>query len=124
LEAILIVDQSKTPFLKQGQRIELKFHQFPTRTFFGEIDEIEKQSISALDIQLSTRARGEIPTTSKPDGSEEPTRATYRVRMMLDNNPDRSIRMGMTGIGKIHVEQQTLGYRLWQLVHETFNFRL
>jgi putative peptide zinc metalloprotease protein len=123
LEAILIVDQSRIPFLRRDQRVELKLHEFPDQIFFGQIDEIEQQPVSALTIQLSTRAGGEVPTTTK-EGSEEPTRASYRVRMLLDNNPDLSVRVGMTGIGKIHVEQQTLGYRLWLLVNETFNFRL
>jgi putative peptide zinc metalloprotease protein len=123
LEAILIVDQSKTPFLAQDQRIELRLHAFPNRTFFGKVEEIEQQSVSGLAMQLSTRAGGEVPTTTK-EGVEMPTRTSYRVRMLLDNTPDLSMRIGMTGIGKIHVEQQTLGYRLWLLVNETFNFRL
>jgi hypothetical protein len=101
----------------------LKLHEFPARTFLGQIDEIEQQPVSALEPQLSTRAGGEVPTLTK-DGSEEPTRASYRVRMLMENTPDLSVRVGMTGIGKIHVEQQTLGYRLWLLVNETFNFRL
>ena len=123
LEAILIVDQSRIQFLRQNQRIELKLHEFPDRTYVGEVDEIEQQSVSVLPIQLSTRAGGEVPTTTK-DGSEEPNRVSYRVRMLLDNTPDLSLRIGMTGIGKIHVDQQTLAYRLWLLVNETFNFRL
>jgi len=122
LEAVLIVDQARTPFLRQNQRVELKLHEFPRRTLVGEIDEIERQSVSALPIQLSTSAGGEVPTTTRADGSEEPIRAMYRVRMLLDNTPDMSIRVGMTGIGKIHVEQQTLGYRLWLFINETFNF--
>ena len=121
LEAILIVDQSKTPFLKQDQLVELKLHEFPSRTLTGTIDEIERQEVSALEIQLSTRAGGEVPTTAGTNG-EVPTRAAYRVRVLLENTPDLSIRIGMTGIGKVHVERQTLGYRLWLLVNETFNF--
>jgi putative peptide zinc metalloprotease protein len=123
LEAILIVDQSRTPFLKKDQRVELRLHEFPDRTFFGEVEEIEQQPVSALDIQLSTRMGGEVPTTSK-NGVEEPNRPSYRVRMLLENDTDLSVRMGMTGVGKIHVERQTLGYRLWLLVNETFNFKL
>jgi len=121
LEAIMIVDQSKTPFLRQKQRVELKLHDYHYRTLTGEIVEIERQPVSALDVQLSTRAGGEVPTTTV-NGSEEPNRAAYRVRMLVENTPDLSIRVGMTGVGKIHVEQQTLGYRLWLLVNETFNF--
>ena len=122
LEAVLIVDQSKIPFLQSNQRVELKLHEFPYRTLAGEIEEIERQSVSSLAIQLSTRAGGEVPTAAKADGSEEPLRASYRVRIFLDNTSDFSIRIGMTGIGKIHVERQTLGYRLWLFVNETFNF--
>jgi len=124
LEAILIVAQSKTPFLKRGQRMELKLHEFPDRTYEAELVEIERQSVTTLARQLTTNAGGEIPVTTKPDGSDEPTRTAYRVRMELDNTPDQSIRVGMTGIGKVHVDPQTLGYRLWLFVNETFNFRL
>ncbi|MDR0520962.1 MAG: hypothetical protein LBH00_03805 [Planctomycetaceae bacterium] len=123
LEAALIVDQSKTVFLYQKQRSELKLHEFPDKTYFGKIEEIEKQPVTSLPMQLSTRAGGEIPTSSQPDGSELPNRAHYRVRMLLDND-DLSIRAGMTGIAKIHTDNQTLGYRLWTLFNETFNFRL
>ena len=123
LEALLIVNQSRIPFLRRDQRVELMLHEFPDRTFWGQIDEIEQQPVSALEIQLSTRGGGEVPTITK-NGAEEPTRASYRVRMLVENTPDLSLRVGMTGIGKIHVEQQTLGYRLWLLVNETFNFRL
>jgi len=123
LEAILIVNQSKTPFLSLGQRMELKLHEFPDRTYTGELEEIERQRVTTLERQLTTNAGGEIPTTATQDG-EVPTRTAYRVRMLLDNTPDQSIRVGMTGIGKVHVEPQTLGYRLWLFVNETFNFRM
>jgi len=104
-----------------NQRMELKLHPFPDRTLIGKVDEIEMQPVSSLAVQLSTRAGGEVPT--KPDGSDEPARASYRVRMLLDNDADCSMRIGMTGLGKVHVERQTLGYRLWRLFNETFNFR-
>jgi putative peptide zinc metalloprotease protein len=124
LEANVIVDQSKISFVHPNQRVELKLHEFPDQTFYGVIDEIEKQSIASLEVQLSTRAGGEIPTTTKADGVEEPTHTSYRVRVYIDNNSDLSIRVGMTGLGKIHVKPQTLGYRLWRFLGETFNFRL
>ena len=122
LEAVLVVDQSKTPFLKPNQRVELMLHEFPGRALTGQIAEVERKPISALAIQLSTRAGGEVPTVTNAEGTEEPTRASYQVRMLLESTPDLSIRIGMTGIGKIHVERQTLGYRLWRFVNETFNF--
>jgi len=125
LEAILIIDQSRINFVKLNQRVELKLHEFPDQTFLGEVVEIEKQKVTSLEPQLSTSAGGEVPTTrSQADGSEEPNRTSYRVRMFLDNKPDLSIRVGMTGVCKIHVDPQTLGKRLWLTVNETFNFRL
>ncbi|MDR0705691.1 MAG: HlyD family secretion protein, partial [Planctomycetaceae bacterium] len=123
LEAVLVVNQSKTGFLKQGQRVELKLHEFPGKTFEGQIHEIEKQAVASLDVQLATRAGGEVPTTTQRDGAEKPNSASYRVRMLLDN-PDLSIKVGMTGVAKIHVEPQTLGKRAWLFVNETFNFKL
>ncbi|MDR2754794.1 MAG: hypothetical protein LBC20_03725 [Planctomycetaceae bacterium] len=123
LEAVLVVNQSKTGFLKQGQRVELKLHEFPDKTFEGEIHEIEKQAVSSLEVQLTTRAGGEVPTTTQRDGAEKPNSASYRVRMLLDN-PDLSIKVGMTGVAKVHVEPQTLAKRAWLFVNETFNFKL
>ena len=125
LEAVLVVGQAKYNFLQRGQRVELKLHEFPDLTFSSEISVIEQHKITALEPQLSTSAGGEIPTTRQQgDGSEQPNNASYKVRMTLDNTPDLSIRVGMTGVSKIHVDPQTLGYRLWLTVNETFNFRL
>ena len=123
LEAVLIVNQSKIPFVEIHQRVELKLHEFPDQTFENEIYEKENHPITSLEPQLSTSAGGEVPATKK-DGAEEPTHASYKVRILLDNTPDLSLKVGMTGIGKIHVEPQTLGYRLWRLFNETFNFKL
>ncbi|MDR3182501.1 MAG: biotin/lipoyl-binding protein [Planctomycetaceae bacterium] len=123
LEAVIVVDQSKTGFLESGQIVELKLHKFPARTFRGEISEIEKQAIESLDVQLSTRAGGEIPTTTQRDGTEQPNSASYRVRMLLDN-PDLTVRVGMTGVAKIHVKAKTLAMRAWLIFNETFNFKL
>ncbi|MCL2005225.1 MAG: hypothetical protein FWG73_03575 [Planctomycetaceae bacterium] len=124
LEVMLIVDQSRTPFLRLGQQIELKLHEFPDRTYVGELLEIENEPISALELQMTTNAGGEVPTTRTADGTEAPNRASYRVRMLLDNTEDLSIRVGMTGVGKVHVDPQTLGFRLWRIASETFNFHL
>ena len=121
LEAVVIVAQSRMPFLEIGQRIELILHEFPSVTYVGILEEIERQAITSLELQLTTGAGGEIPTTRRQD-REEPNRASYRIRMELDNTSDQSIRVGMTGIGKVHVEPQSLGFRLWLFVSETFNF--
>ncbi|MDR1924767.1 MAG: hypothetical protein LBQ66_10375 [Planctomycetaceae bacterium] len=123
LEAVVVVDQSKTGFLQIGQRVDVLLSELPDRIFTGNINEFEEQAVTAIDLQLSTSAGGEVPTLRQRDGSEKPTSASYRVRMLLDN-PDNLIKPGMTGTAKIHVAPQTLGMRSWRFFNETFNFKL
>jgi len=123
LEAVIIVDQKKIAFLKIGQHVELMLTQYPGILFEGSVHEIDGQPVDALDIQLSTKAGGEVPTMPQRDGTEKPNSASYRVRMPLDN-PDLSIKVGTTGSAKIHVAPQTLGMRVWRYINDTFNFKL
>ncbi|MDR1485421.1 MAG: biotin/lipoyl-binding protein [Planctomycetaceae bacterium] len=123
LEAVIVVDQSKMGFLRRGGRVEVMLHELPDRIFVGEINEFEEQAVASIEVQLSTTAGGEVPTMRQKDGSEKPLSASYRVKMMLDNN-DNIIKPGMTGIAKIHVAPQTLAMRAWRMFNETFNFKL
>ncbi len=125
LEAVIVVNQSKTAFLRLGQRVELKLTEFPHLTFEGTVQEIEEQAVSELYVQLSTKAGGDVPTTTQRDGTEKPNSNStcFRVRMSLDN-PDLTIKVGMTGSAKIHVDPQTLAMRAWRFINDTFNFRL
>ncbi|MCL2742828.1 MAG: hypothetical protein FWE67_03155 [Planctomycetaceae bacterium] len=123
MEAVLVDNQNKRDFLNIGQRVELKLNEYPDRVFEGEITQIEEQALDTVDAQLSTRGGGEVPTTTRQDGLEQPQNASYRVRMPLDN-PDLSVKPGMTGAAKVHVAPQTLGMRGWRFFNETFNFKL
>ena len=123
LEAVIVVDQTKVAFLRVDQHVELLLSQYPGVFFEGTVYEIEEQPVDALDIQLSTRAGGEVPTMPQRNGTEKPSSASYRVLMLLDN-PDLSIKVGMTGIAKIRVEPQTLGMRIRRYISDTFNFKL
>ncbi|MDR2346363.1 MAG: biotin/lipoyl-binding protein [Planctomycetaceae bacterium] len=123
LEAVIVADQSKMGFIKYKDKVELILHELPNRIFIGQINELEEQAVTSIDIQLSTAAGGEVQTTRQKDGSEKPTSASYRVRMLLDNN-DNLIKPGMTGIAKIHAAPQTIGMRIWRFLNETFNFKL
>ena len=123
LEAVIVVDQSKYIFVHKGDKVELLLNEFSDKIFTGTVEEIEEQKLNAIDVQLTARAGGDVATMTQKDGTEMPLRASYRVRMPLDN-PDLSIRPGMTGIAKIHVAPQTLGMRAWRFVYDTFNFKL
>ncbi|MDR0390859.1 MAG: biotin/lipoyl-binding protein [Planctomycetaceae bacterium] len=123
LEVVIVVDQTKMGFLRKGNRVEVMLHELSDRIFVGEVNEFEEQSVASIEIQLSTTAGGEIPTMRQKDGNEKPTSASYRVKMLLDNN-ENLIKPGMTGIAKIHVAPQTLSMRALRIFNETFNFKL
>ncbi|MCL2622850.1 MAG: efflux RND transporter periplasmic adaptor subunit [Planctomycetaceae bacterium] len=123
VEIIVIINQSKIDFILKGQRVELKFEELPAKTFYGEITDIEFRKMKSIPTQLSTKGKGEVPTTTSKDGIEEPSSASYRVNVMLENE-DRMIKVGMTGRAKIHVAPRSLGFRLWRMIMEVFNFKL
>ncbi len=123
LEGVLVADQSKIGFLMKEQRTEILLDAFPGRIFSGIIAKIEEREMNDVPTQLSTRGGGDVPTSTNADGHERPSRASYRITVPLEND-DESIRVGMTGLAKVHVAPQTLGYRLWRLFNETFNFKL
>jgi len=123
VEIIIIVNQSKLEFIEQGQKVELKFEELPGETFRGEVTDKENRKMKTIPTQLSTKGKGEVPTTSK-DGVEVPSSSSFRVNVMLDDNDDLRIKVGMTGRAKIHVAPQTIGNRLWRTVMEVFNFKL
>ena len=123
VEIVIIINQSKLDFLRKKQKVELKFEELAAETFYGEVTDIEWQNMKSIPTQLSTKGKGEVPTTTK-EGIEEPSSSSYRVNVMLDNNQDRRLKVGMTGRAKIHVAPQSLGFRLWRTVSEVFNFKL
>jgi hypothetical protein len=125
IEIIIIVNQSKLDFIESGQKVELKFEELPGETFHGNVTDKEHRKMRSIPTQLSTKGKGEVPTTSSKDGIEEPSSPSFRVNVMLDDvNDDLRLKVGMTGRAKIHVAPQTLWQRLWRTVMEIFNFKL
>lgn len=125
LEAVLVVNQSKIGFVREEQKVELKFDEFPSETFYSQIGErkvIESSGMDSIPPALSTRGKGEVPTTTK-DNVEVPSSTSHRILVPLDNSDERLI-VGMTGSAKIHVDPQSLFQRIVRLVSETFTFAL
>ncbi|MCL2348853.1 MAG: hypothetical protein FWC50_11420 [Planctomycetaceae bacterium] len=123
IEIVIIVNETKVDFIKKDQLVELKFEELPGKTFTGRVRDIEYRKMRAIPTQLSTKGKGEVPTTTSRDGVEEPSKPSFRVNVMLDND-DELIKVGMTGTAKIHVKPQTLGQRAWRTVTEVFSFKL
>ncbi|MDR1494100.1 MAG: efflux RND transporter periplasmic adaptor subunit [Planctomycetaceae bacterium] len=132
VEVIIVVNQSKIDFIAKGQRVELKFEELPGRTFHGEVIDIEHRQMASIPIQLTVKGKGEIATSSTPEGLEKPLSSSYRVNVLLDLDFDNTlisaenplIKVGMTGRAKIHVAPQTLAIRAWRTITEIFNFQL
>lgn len=125
LEAVLVVDQSKIDFIKPNQEVELKFDEFPHEKFhsnIGEFKDIESMEMETIPPALSTKGKGEVPTTTE-EGLEKPSSTSHRVLVPIDNEHDRFL-VGMTGSAKVHVDPQTLLQRIWRLINETLTFRL
>ncbi len=125
LEAVLVVNQSKIDFIKEAQKVELKFDEFPSETFkstIGKKNLIESSSMDTIPPALSTRGKGEVPTTTK-DGVEVPSSPSHRDLVPLNNDDERFV-VGMTGSAKVHVDPQSLLQRGIRLFNETFTFKL
>ncbi|MCL2305556.1 MAG: hypothetical protein FWC43_09455 [Planctomycetaceae bacterium] len=124
LEAVLVVNQSKIDFVREGQRVELKFDEYPSEIFHSAVGEkkaIENSKMDSIPVPLSTRVKGEVPTTTK-DGIEVPSSTSHRVLVPLENEKERFI-VGMTGSAKVHVDPQSLFQRGLRLFNETFTFK-
>ena len=123
IEVVIITDQSKVNFIEAGQQVELKFEELAGHTFLGEVTDIESRRMKSIPTQLSTKGKGEVPTSTSKEGIEEPSSPSFRINVMLAND-EELIKVGMTGRAKIHVSPQTLGARAWRTVTEVFNFKL
>ena len=123
MEVIFVLNQNSIEFVKRDQEVEMLFVEYPSHRFHGVVKDVEAREMDTIPTQLSTKGKGEVPTSTDPDGTEIPSSASYRVSVLIDNS-DHLIEVGMTGRGKIHVAPQTLGRRAWRVVTQVFNFQL
>ncbi len=126
LEAVMIVPQSKIDFIQAGQTVKVKLESLPADIFEGKIErsiDIEHQRMEAVPIQLSTKGGGAVPTTTEDEGVEKPQTPSFRVRVDMDNS-QLTMRVGMTGEGKVRAKSQTIYERLKRLVMDVFHFKL
>ena len=123
MEAILVVDQADVDFISVGQKVEIMLDQLTRQTFSGEIIEIAPDAMEVSPTRLSTKAGGDLSSTTDEAGVERPMSASYQARVFLDD-PDGLFRIGLRGQAKIHVAPQTLGRRVWRVIVRTFNFKL
>ena len=133
-EAVLVVDQADYSLIHSGlpaeskerADVELKFDAARTRTFESESAEISIAPLEITSTALSSQAGGDLQTEIDPTtGQPKPRSTSYQVRVPLgEKGIDIPVRIGYRGSAKIHTEPQTLGWRLYRLVAQTFNFKL
>ena len=124
LEAIAVVDQTDIEFVREGQKVDLKFDELPHDTLEGQIDRISVSNLRITPQRLSTKAGGDLSSTTDPTtGVERPQSTSYQARIPLDDE-EGVLRLGLRGRAKIHAEWVSIGFRLWRFVTHTFNFKL
>ena len=123
MKATLVVTQSQKDFIQRGQRVEVNLNECPFRVFEGETVDVATEEIKAVSARLSNKNKGEVSTITDQDGTEKPQTPSYKVDVPLDNS-EGLMEVGLTGQAKIHAEPQTLAFRLWRLIAETFNFKI
>jgi putative peptide zinc metalloprotease protein len=124
LEAWLVIDQGYNEFVREGQKVKLKFYGHRLKNFKGEITEIPNVDVAHLPPELSIVAGGEIPTTTDPKtGQQIPVHTLYYAVVPLDN-PDLILQPGLRGKAKIRADSIPLGTRVWRWVKRTFHFEV
>jgi putative peptide zinc metalloprotease protein len=122
LEAWLVIDQGYNEYVKEGQKVELKFYGHPLRNFDGEITAIPNVDVAHLPPELSNAAGGEIATRPDPKtGQQVPVHTLYYAVVPLDN-PKLILQPGLRGKAKIKAEPLPLAIRVWRWVKNTFHF--
>ncbi len=124
LEAVLVLDQGDRNLVKQGMDVDLKFDAARNLTFHSKMGEVSESPLNSASMALSSQTGGDLQTEIDPaTGQPRPRSVSYQVRVPLDVDAI-PLRIGYRGSAKIHTEPQTLGWRLWRIITQTFNFEL
>jgi putative peptide zinc metalloprotease protein len=121
LTATLIVQQSDLEFLQPGQPVRLFLDCLPGTRFRTELEYVSRRALQIAPRSLSSKAGGEVTTTTDAQGHERPVEATYQASTARLALPSAVV-PGVTGSAKVYVGETPLIHRLWRLAHRTFRF--
>jgi putative peptide zinc metalloprotease protein len=125
MEAVLVLDQGDRNLVSKGMDVSLKFDAARTRTYEGQVREIANSPLNAASMALSSQTGGDLQTEIDPaTGQPVPRSVSFQVRVPLQEVDGLPVRIGYRGSAKIHTEPRSLGWRLWRLIVQTFNFEL
>lgn len=123
MEAVLYVDQGDIDFVGIGQHVEIKLDELPFKTLEGTIKDVAPSESKYSPEQLSTKAGGELATKTDESGAEKPMSTAYQSLVLMDD-PNGQLRVGLRGRAKIQTAPQTIGQRLKRLINQVINFKL
>jgi putative peptide zinc metalloprotease protein len=123
LTAVLAIDQSDIEFVQADQHVELLVQQLPASMFQSRTKVISPVKMNSVPKALASLHGGDLVTTKDDEGIDVPQSTTYQVSVPLENE-QRLISPGSTGVAKISVGSQTVGWRIWRLACRTFRFEL
>lgn len=110
----MALNEKQVRYVKKGQLVDLKVDAYPAKTIHGTIAEVHPILLAKdLPPALSARRSGDVPTGMNPQGQEVPLERTFEARIDVEN-PDRLLRPGMTGHGRIHTAKRPWGLQLLQ----------
>ena len=123
-EAVLFVDQGDIQLVATGMDVDLKFDADRLHTTEGTVRELSRIERTYVSSGMSSQTGGDLQTEIDPQtGQVKPRSVSYQARVPLPSD-DASVRPGYRGSAKVHTEPKSLGWRLWRLVVQTFNFEL
>ncbi len=123
MKASLVVTQSQKDFINRGQKVEINLNECPFRVFAGTTTDVATQELKTVSPRLSNKNKGEVSTQTEQDGTEKPQIPSYKVDVPLENQ-DGLLQVGVTGQAKIFAEPQTIAFRVWRIIAETFHFKI
>jgi len=128
LDAVLYVDQGDVDLVRESvgrkDRVDLKFDAGRTLTFQGTLTEVGRTPIQNVSMGLASQSGGDMSTEIDPvTGEVVPRSATFPAHVSLEGI-DFPAAIGYRGSAKIHTGPKSLGWRLWRLIVQTFNFEL
>jgi len=106
--------EKQVRYVKKGQHVALKAAAYPGRTLHGTVADDPLMFVgNNLPAAVSGRRSGDVPTGLDREGREVPLEVTYEARVAVEN-PDGSLRQGMTGRAKIDAGRRLYGRSVLQ----------
>ena len=115
--AILYVEQGEVDFVAVGQDVRIDLDGLGL--CYGEVESIAKVDVESAPPQL----RDKLPIDVGVDGQLTPRETLYQVRVTLDGAQHQLV-IGASGRGKVIVNSQSLGSRIWRAIRRTFSRQL